>query len=124
MPDAEGLAMGRIVIIAYRPKPGQQAALESLMRQHHKRLLGQGLVTDRLPTLMRAADGTVVEVFEWVSGKAIAAAHDDPAVQQLWREYEALCDYVPLAQLPEAQALFAEFEPFAPAAELHPEFSP
>jgi hypothetical protein len=45
----------------------------------------------------------------------------------MWAEYADLCDYVPLAQVPEAQALFAEFEPLAvpPAAvELHPEFSP
>jgi quinol monooxygenase YgiN len=119
--------MGRIVIVAYRPKPGQQAALESLMRQHHRRLLAQALVTDRLPTLMRAADGTIIEVFEWVSAAAIAAAHHNSAVQQMWAEYADVCENVPLAQLPEAQALFAEFEPLAvaqAAAELHPEFSP
>jgi hypothetical protein len=116
--------MGRFVIVACRPKPGQQASLESLMRQHHVRLLGQGLVTDRPPMLMRAADGTIVEVFEWASAAAIGAAHDNSAVQQLWREYDAVCDYVPLALVPEAQALFAEFEQLAPAAELLPELSP
>ena len=65
--------MGRIVIVAYRPKPGQQAALESLMRRHHARLLAHGLVTDRVPMLMSAADGTIVEVFEWMSAAAIWA---------------------------------------------------
>ena len=116
--------MGRIVIVAYRPKPGQQAALESLMRRHHARLLAHGLVTDRVPILMSAADGTIVEVFEWMSAAAIAAAHDNDAVQGMWGEYAAVCDYIPLAQLPEAQALFAEFDPLPSATELHPEFSP
>ena len=116
--------MGRIVIVAYRPKPGQQAALESLMRRHHARLLAHGLVTDRVPILMSAADGTIVEVFEWMSAAAIAAAHDNVAVRDMWEEYAAVCDYVPLAQLTETQALFAEFAPLASATELHPELSP
>jgi hypothetical protein len=122
----EGRPMGRVVIVAYRPKPGKHSALEALMRQHHRRLLVQGLVTDRTPVLARAADGTIIEVFEWVSAAAIAAAHDNPAVRQMWAEYDDVCDYVPLAHVPEAQALFAEFEPLAAtaAAELHPEFSP
>jgi hypothetical protein len=116
--------MGQIVIVACRPKPGQQSALESLIRRHHARLLAQGLVTDRAPTLMRAADGTILEVFEWISAAAIAAAHRHDAVQQIWNEYSAVCDYVPLAQLPEAKELFAEFEPLFSAAELRPELSP
>ncbi len=116
--------MGRIVIVAYRPKQGQQAALESLMRRHHARLLAHGLVTDRAPTLIRAADGTIVEIFEWVSAAAIAAAHGNEAVQRMWDEYAAVCDYVPLAELPEARTLFAEFDPLPSARELHPEFSP
>jgi hypothetical protein len=121
---AEAPAMGRIVIVAYRPKPGQRAALESLVRRHHARLLAQGLVTDRAPTLMRAADGAIVEVFEWISAAAIAAAHDTANVQQIWSEYSAVCDYVPLAELPEARELFAEFEPLVSGTELHPELSP
>jgi hypothetical protein len=39
-------------------------------------------------------------------------------------EYARVSDYVPLAEVSEAHELFAEFEPFAPSAELHPELSP
>ena len=116
--------MGRIVIVAYRPKAGRQQALERLMRQHHARLRAEGLVTDRMPTLMRASDGTIVEVFEWQSVDAIAAAHRSESVRAMWSEYDAVSDYVPLAELPEAEAQFAEFEPMEPNGELHPEFSP
>src|SRR5688572_7088271 len=116
--------MGRIVIVAYRPKPGRQQALERLMRHHHHRPRNEGLVTERLPALMRATDGTVVEMFEWVSGEAIAAAHGNAAVQVMWREYAEVSDYVPLSELPEARELFAEFEPMQADQDLHPEFSP
>jgi quinol monooxygenase YgiN len=116
--------MGRIVIAAYRPKPGRQQALEALMRRHHERLRAEGLVTDRQPTLMRAKDGTVVEVFEWLSADAIAAAHSNRTVQRMWDEYAEVCDYVPLHEMTETHNLFAEFEPMQVDEALHPEFSP
>ena len=31
---------------------------------------------------MRAADGTIVEVFEWRSAEAIQQAHNNPAVRR------------------------------------------
>ncbi len=116
--------MGRIVIVAYRPKPGRQPALERLMRHHHERLRAEGLATDRRPVLMRTRDGTVVEVFEWISADAPAAAHANSAVQRMWTEYAEVSDYVPLAELSEARETFAEFEPLELGQELHPEFSP
>ena len=60
---------------------------------------------------MQAADGTVVEVFEWASADAIESAHSNEAVQALWRRYAEVCDYVPIADLPEAARLFSEFTP-------------
>jgi hypothetical protein len=71
------------------------------------------LVTERPAYVMRAADGTVVEVFEWQSAEAIAKAHSTAAVQALWAEFGAACDYRPLGGLAECQQLFAEFEPVA-----------
>ena len=116
--------MGRIVIAAYRPRPGREADLERLVRQHHQRLAAEKLVTERVPVLMRARDGTVIEVFEWVSAEAIAAAHENRAVQIMWAEFEQISEHVPLADSTEARRLFAEFEPLAADEALHPEFSP
>ena len=59
---------------------------------------------------MRSEEGVVVEVFEWCDG-ALAAAHAHPGVLALWKRYAAVCDYVPLRELPEALDLFARFEP-------------
>jgi len=105
--------MGVIVIACYRPKPGQQDALERLMEQHVATLRSLGLVTDRAPITMRAADGTFVEVFEWASRQAIETAHGHPVVLKMWDEYAKVCDYVPVAQVPEAAELFPEFTPVA-----------
>jgi quinol monooxygenase YgiN len=102
---------GLMVIVAYRPKRGKGAALLALARGHVAALRRLGLATARKECVMRAADGTVVEVFEWVSRAAVAAAHQHPAVAAIWAEYKEVCDYVPLRQLRETADLFAEFEP-------------
>jgi hypothetical protein len=39
---------------------------------------------------MRTAGGTIVEIFEWVSQQAIAGAHNNPAVLDLWKQFEAV----------------------------------
>ncbi len=102
--------MGRIVIVAYRPKAGKEADLEALVRAHVPKLQGLGLATGRTPIAMRAADGTMVEVFEWSSPDAIEQAHSNPDVQAMWGEFAEACDYVPISAVPEAASLFSEFE--------------
>jgi quinol monooxygenase YgiN len=103
--------MGRIVIVAYKPKPGKAEALRELTKTHVPRLKKEGLVTDRAPVIMETADGIVVEVFEWLSADAIKQAHSNPAVHQMWADYAAVCDYVPLNSLSEASNMFADFTP-------------
>ena len=106
--------MGRCVIVAYRPKPGKEDALLEAVRKHLSVLRAEQLASERPATVMRAADGTILEVFEWHSADAIRQAHANPAVHALWAEFGAACDYVPLAGLHEAQQLFAEFETVEP----------
>lgn len=80
------------------------------VRKHIEVLRAAKLVTDKRAYVMRAADGTIVEVFEWRSSDAIREAHGTPAVQALWAEFGDACEYTPLTGLPEAHQLFAEFE--------------
>ena len=61
---------------------------------------------------MRAEDGTVVEVFEWVSQEAIDTAHSNSKVLEMWQEYSEVSEYVPIGELPEASQLFAQFASF------------
>ena len=103
--------MGRIVMVALKPKRGCEAVLDALTAEHLPMLRREGLVTDRAGFIMRASDGTVIEVFEWVSGEAISAAHENESVQSMWRRYAEVCDYIPIGEVPEAAELFSEFTP-------------
>ena len=106
-----GTSMGVLAIVAYRPLPGKEQRLLELTKQHLPLLRREGLATDRPSCVMRAKDGTVVEVFEWKSKEMLAAAHENPAVQEMWKRYQETCEYVPLASLKESHDLFAGFEP-------------
>ena len=102
--------MGVMVMALFRPKPGKEADLMACMRDHLPVLRAQGLATDRATTILRARDGTLVEIFEWMSQAAIDAAHTNPEVGKLWARYEQCCDYVTLADLREAKEMFPGFE--------------
>ena len=102
---------GVIVIVAYRPKPGNERELVDLVRSRVPTLRKEGLVTDREPTIMRARDDTIIEVSEWKSHEAIDAAHKNPNVLAMWNKFFAICDCVPLKNLAEAEEMFAGFEP-------------
>ncbi len=99
--------MGVVAIACYRPKPGKDDALLDLMRKHMPTLREQGLVEDTQSICGRSRDGAIIEVFAWKSQDAIASAHENPAVLAMWNEYDAVCDYVPVATIAEAQELFS-----------------
>ena len=100
-----------IVIVAYRPKPGKETELLNLVRSRVPTLCNEGLVTDRRPIIMRARDGTIIEVSEWKSQEAIEAAHKNPNVLAMWNQFFAICDCVPFRTLAEAEEMFPNFEP-------------
>ena len=99
-----------IVIVAYKPKPGKEAELLQLTREHVPLLRGEGLATDRPVIACVAKDGTIVEVFEWAAG-GVERAHTNPVVHKLWERYAAACEIVPLVSLTEASNMFASFSP-------------
>lgn len=103
--------MGRIVIAAYRPRAGQHEALRALVAEHVPTLRTLRLATSRPVVTLGAADGTILEIFEWVSADAIEAAHAEPAVLDLWERFGAVADYCRLDELDEVHQMFAEFEP-------------
>jgi hypothetical protein len=103
--------MGRVVVVAYRPREGAEARLMELIRDHVPILRGEGLATDREPLVLKAADGTLLEIFEWSTAEAIDRAHSNPAVLAMWPKFAEVCDYTPLAGLDECRGLFATFDP-------------
>lgn len=99
-----------VVIVAYRPKPGREAELLQLTREHVPLLRAEGLATGRPAVAARAGDGTIVEVFEWVEGGA-EKAHSNPTVLALWQRYAGACEIAPPASLAESSSMFASFTP-------------
>ena len=104
---------GIVVIVAYRPKAGRAEELLALVRARVPTLRKEGLVTDRVPVIMRAKDGTIIEVSEWKSHQAIEEAHKNPRVLAMWDKFFDLCDCVPLNTVPETETMFAGFAPIA-----------
>lgn len=102
--------MGVMAFACYRPKPGKEAELLALTRTHLPLLIREGLAEDRPSMLGRARDGTLVEAFVWKSREAIDAAHKNAAVGALWAKYGEIADFVMTKDLPEAAAVFPEFE--------------
>jgi hypothetical protein len=102
--------MANMVIAVYRPRAGREAELLELVRGHVPALRKLGLATERPPTVLRAKDGSLLEVFEWVSPEAVERAHHLPEVQQLWARFEQVCEWAPLESLEEARTPFSHFE--------------
>ena len=103
--------MGSISVACYKPKRGKEETLLELVRNHLPPLRAEGLVTNRDSIVVRTADGIIIEIFEWVSQEAIAGAHSNPVVLELWKRFEEACTYEIPATLPEFQQMFAHFEP-------------
>jgi hypothetical protein len=99
------------VIAAYRPKPGKDLELRKLVRQHRRTLDKAHLVTKRPTLVLRApSDGTVLEIFEWVSAKAADEAHQNPDIREMWNKFALIADFVPLSEIQEAGKPFSHFE--------------
>ena len=103
--------MGIIVIVGYRPLSGKEDELEELMKTHHSILFAEGFVTARKSIIGKSKDGTIIEVFEWVSKELMQSAHENKNVLTMWNEYEKVCEYTPISSVPEAGELFSGFVP-------------
>jgi hypothetical protein len=101
---------GIVVICSYRPKAGRGDELLAILRGHVPKLRGLGLATGYPRQLLTAADGTILEIFEWESEAASRGAHEHPEVKKLWESIAALAEFVPLQNLPETARPFAHFE--------------
>jgi hypothetical protein len=75
--------MGSISVACYKPRPGREQALLELVRNHLPPLRAEGFVTERAPIVMRCADGSIVEIFEWASQEIIVGAHKNPVALDL-----------------------------------------
>ncbi len=100
-----------IVFALYKPHPGKDAELLKLVAGHHAVLRQFELVTNRVPVICRSANGTIIEVFEWVSEDAHKRAHEHPQIAAIWELMAEIGGMPTLGSLPEAAHTFPHFEP-------------
>ena len=103
--------MGSLVIAVYRPRKGKAKALLEIVGDHVPTLRRLGLVTSREAIVGKAEDGSIIEIFEWVSDEAIDRAHHDPTIQRIWKRINSASDCVSLSALNESRMPFPSFEP-------------
>ena len=103
--------MGQFVIVTFKPIAGKEEELKEIVLNHVPTLHGIGLATSRPAYIMKSKNGSIIEVFEWESQEAIAKAHEHPVVLEMWKKFEAACEYKPLIELEECKEFFPGFEP-------------
>ncbi len=103
--------MGILVICSYRPHPGHEDEARMLMAAHVPLLQSHGLITGRPVIQGVAKDGELVEIFEWESVEKSRGAPGIAEIGAHWKAMSAVMDFVPLAQIAEAQHAFAHFTP-------------
>ena len=94
----------------YLPKEGKDQVLLDLLRKHLPTLRSLQLATDRQNYLARSENGTIIEVFEWASMNAVRAAHNHPAIIDIWEKIGQLAEIVPMASLQEGAHPFPVFD--------------
>jgi uncharacterized protein (DUF2249 family) len=99
------------VIAIYRPKPGRDNELTSIISRHVPVLRQEGLISDRMPIVLRSKlDGTYLEIFEWLSAEHAERAHNNASVREIWQQLREAADFLKLGDLKEAQLTFPHFE--------------
>lgn len=76
-------------IVTYVPKPGKEAELLALVKQHEPALRKVGLVTAEPFKVWKAFDirkqrVQYIEYFVWKDGKSSDTAHQTPEVMAVW----------------------------------------
>jgi len=99
-----------VVMALYRPKEGKLAELKALVHRHFPTLKDYGLTTEQSPFIGRSSDGTIIEIFEWISAEAAQKAHDHPAVAKIWEAMAMVAEFRKLDQLSESHKVFPSFE--------------
>jgi hypothetical protein len=101
----------KIVFAMYRPNEGKDAELRALIARHVPALRKLSLVTAREPLLVRAKDGSYIEIFEWISDEASRKAHEHPEIAGIWEQMGVVGTFGKLGELAEAKLEFPHFEP-------------
>ena len=102
--------MSKVGVILYRPRKGKEEELLKHIRAAFPMLRRNGFLTERKIFGMKAKDGRILVVFEWISEDAFDKAGAHPEVQEYWMEADRISSFDKPASLPEFQRTLPEFE--------------
>lgn len=102
--------MGATVIAIYKAKEGCEAEMMDVIKEHLPILRKEGLATETPGILLEAPDGSILEIFDWVSQEAISSAHTNPQVLALWERFGKVSEYRTLGALSNAGDVFPGFK--------------
>ena len=94
----------------YKPHEGKRDELLEILKEHVPTLREYGMVSERSNYMAQASDGTIIEVFEWLSDEAKNAAHEHPAVARIWERMYGVCSFAHMRHLSESDMQFPDFE--------------
>lgn len=99
----------QLAFAMYKPKEGKEEELQEILKLHLPVLKEYGLISEKETYTVRAKDGTMIEIFEWMSEESKAVAHQHPAMRSLWGRMMAVCTFPTMSDLPEAKRSFPNF---------------
>lgn len=108
--------MSRLLIVSYRPAPGNTPAVIELLRAQYRRALDLGAQTLSDPLLARSAAGDLTYIVTFAEAEHVDRCWEDPDFQDLDARLAELADLIPLRSLGEASASYMDLEFLNPAA--------
>jgi len=104
------LSTSRLSFSAYRPKPGRSDELLPHLRHEVATLRARSHITNRPAPICLTDRGEYLVITEWASAASVDEAHDDDAVQEVWRRKEQLVDYIAPSDLDKSSVSFVSYD--------------
>ncbi|MBB3228416.1 hypothetical protein FHW69_003051 [Luteibacter sp. Sphag1AF] len=102
--------MATSIIVSYRPFPGRTDLVVSLLLESYAAMARAGLITARRPWIMNSESGDVVAAFEMTDEFSFSESEKIREISVLRARLMGVCERVPLSQLSETAAPFAQFQ--------------
>jgi hypothetical protein len=110
--------MSRILIVSYRPVPGQFDQVVALLRDQYRRIRALGVAMAQPPLLARSAAGELTFVAAFVQGEDVDRCWEDPDFQDLDARLAAVGEMIPVRSLHEANGSYMDLEEVGAAPRL------
>jgi hypothetical protein len=106
----QNLTGPQVMFALYKLHDGKDADLRRVIAEHVPTLHRLELATDRPTVVIKAKNGTYIEIFEWSSHEAAGLAHHHPELAKVWEAIGEVGHLPKLDSVEEVQGMFPHFE--------------